>query len=109
MVILKTYIWGDTCTAEQADTWLKEDCQLAESTIRTAVKQPLNQGQYDALVSFIFNLGSGNFLKSTLLKKLNAGDYVGMADEFGRWINVNGIPLPGLTRRRAAEKAMFQS
>lgn len=100
---------SDSCTAEQANTWLKEDCQIAETTIETAVKQPLTQNQFDALVSFVFNLGSGNFVKSTLLKKLNAGDYTGAAEEFGKWNNVNGVPSNGLSRRRAAEKALFLS
>ena len=98
---------GDICTPEQAEVWLREDCRVAELTISSNVNVQLNQNQFDALVSFIFNLGSGNFIKSTLLKKLNAGDYPGAADEFDRWVKAGGRPLTGLVKRRAAEKALF--
>jgi len=100
---------GDTCTPEQAEAWLKEDCLVAELTIGANVKTHLNQNQFDALVSFTFNLGSGNFVGSTLLKKLNAGDYAGAAAEFDRWVNAGDRKLPGLVKRRAAEKALFLS
>lgn len=100
---------GDVCTEQQATDWLKEDCAVAELTVNTNVKVALTQGQFDALVSFVFNLGAGNFVKSTLLKKLDAGDYAGAAEEFGKWINVNGEPSSGLSRRRAAEIALFLS
>ncbi|WP_277972441.1 lysozyme [Pantoea agglomerans] len=100
---------GDTCAPEQADHWLQEDCLVAELTIGANVKTHLNQNQFDALVSFIFNLGSGNFVGSTLLTKLNANDYTGAADEFGKWVNAGGRKLPGLVERRAAEKALFVS
>jgi lysozyme len=71
------------------------------------VHVPLTQNQFDALVSFVFNLGVGNFRTSTLLKKLNAGDNDGAAQEFGRWIHAGGKALPGLVRRREAERALF--
>lgn len=100
---------GDTCTPEQAEVWLREDCQVAELTVSANVNVHLNQNQFDALVSFIFNLGSGNFVKSTLLKKLNTSDYRGAADELDRWVNAGGRKLPGLVKRRAAEKALFLS
>lgn len=100
---------GDKCTTQQADTWLREDCRVAEMVIGTNVKVPLSQNQFDALVSFIFNLGSGNFAGSTLLKKLNAGNFAGAADEFGKWVNAGSRKLAGLVRRRAAEKALFLS
>ncbi|ORM60874.1 lysozyme [Pantoea brenneri] len=98
---------GDVITGEQADAFLREDLQVAELTVNTNVKVKLTQGQFDALVSFVFNLGSGNFVKSTLIKKLNAGDYAGAADEFGRWVNAGGKKLPGLVKRRAAEREVF--
>lgn len=100
---------GDTCTPEQAEVWLREDCQVAELTVSANVNVHLNQNQFDALVSFIFNLGSGNFVKSTLLKKLNTSDYRGAADELDRWVNAGGRKLPGLVKRRVAEKALFLS
>lgn len=98
---------GEIITGEQADAFLREDLQVAELTVNTNVKVKLTQGQFDALVSFVFNLGSGNFVKSTLIKKLNAGDYAGAADEFGKWVNAGGKKLPGLVKRRAAEREVF--
>ncbi|AOF18411.1 TPA: lysozyme [Yersinia enterocolitica] len=98
---------GDVITAAQAEQYLLDDLAPIYITIENAVKVPLNQNQFDALCSFIFNLGAGNFVKSTLLKKLNAGDYRGAADEFSKWVNGNGKPMPGLIRRRATERELF--
>ncbi|MGC0930455.1 lysozyme [Pantoea agglomerans] len=98
---------GDAITGEKADAFLREDLQVAELTVNTNVKVKLTQGQFDALVSFVFNLGSCNFVKSTLIKKLNVGDYAGAADEFGKWVNAGGKKLPGLVKRRAAEREVF--
>ncbi|GAA3911767.1 lysozyme [Gibbsiella dentisursi] len=100
---------GQTCTREQADAWLRDDVQEASRAVTNAVGVPLRQGQFDALVSFVFNFGATKFNASTLLAKLNTGDYTGAAGEFGRWINSNGVPSDGLKRRRAAEKALFLS
>lgn len=71
------------------------------------VKVPLTDQQYSALTSLVYNIGPTNFANSTLLKKLNAGDYSGAADEFSRWIYAGGQPATGLVRRRAAEQALF--
>ena len=98
---------GDTCTLEEAEQWLLDDAADAEVAILKHVKVPLSQGQLDALISFVFNLGAGNFAKSTLLRKLNAGDYVGAWQEFGRWNKAAGKVMPGLSRRRAAEAKLF--
>lgn len=98
---------GDTITADQADKFLWDDTQGAQAAVRNLVTAPLTQGQYDALVSFVFNLGGGNFSSSTLLRKLNAGDYEGAAGEFGRWVHAGGNRLEGLARRREAERQMF--
>jgi lysozyme len=98
---------GDTCTKEQAEQWLLDDAADAEVAILKHVKVALSQGQLDALISFVFNLGAGNFAKSTLLRKLNAGDYVGAWQEFGRWNKAAGKVMPGLSRRRAAEAKLF--
>lgn len=97
----------DDCTPEQAGTWLMEDCLVAELTIDAEVNVPLSQNQFDALVSFVFNLGPGNFITSTLLYKLNAADYAGAANEFDKWVNAGGRRLTGLAKRRAAEKTLF--
>lgn len=78
-------------------------------TIQNNIKVELNQNQIDALCSFIYNIGSGNFIKSTLLKKINKKDFVGAAEEFLRWNKASGKVFAGLTRRREAEKQLFSS
>ena len=71
------------------------------------VQVPLAQEEFDALTSFTFNLGPEALRRSTLLRKLNAGDYIGAADEFPKWNMAGGRVYPGLTRRRMAERALF--
>lgn len=75
--------------------------------INKVVKVPLNQNQFDALVSFAYNIGNKNFNWSTLLKKLNLSDYEGASLEFGRWNQANGKILNGLVLRRQKEKELF--
>lgn len=77
-------------------------------TVLQNVKVPLTDQQYSALTSFAYNVGPGNFKNSTLLKKLNAGDFEGAATEFDRWIYAGGKPMEGLVRRRAAERELFR-
>ena len=98
---------GDVCTEEEAKAYLVEDCAEAEQAVYGLVRVPLNQNQYDALVSLVFNIGSGNFASSTLLRKLNQEDYAGAAAEFPRWNKQSGKVLNGLTKRRAIEQALF--
>lgn len=100
---------GMKITAADADAILRADLVKFEQAVAKAVKVPLTQSQFDALVSFTFNLGPGNLGKSTLLRKLNAGDYAGAAAEFPKWNKSNGKVLAGLTRRRADEQALFLS
>lgn len=100
---------GMTITKEQAEQLLKKDLERFEKGVSDLVKVPLNQNQFDSLVSFSFNLGLGNLRSSTLLKKLNASDYVGAAAEFHRWNRAGGKVLAGLTRRRIAERDLFLS
>lgn len=100
---------GMTITQAQAETLLKSDVSRFENGVSDLVKVPLNQNQFDALVSFSFNLGLGNLKSSTLLRKLNSLDYSGAANEFPRWNKAGGVTLKGLTRRREAEKALFLS
>jgi GH24 family phage-related lysozyme (muramidase) len=78
------------------------------ATVREKVKVPLNDQQYSALTSFAYNVGPTNFSNSTLLKKLNAGDYNGAADQFKVWNKAGGQTMEGLNRRRAAEEALFK-
>ncbi len=73
------------------------------------VKVPLNQNQFDALISICYNIGMGNFSKSTLLKKINQGDFNGASLEFERWNKSGGVVLAGLVKRRLKEKALFIS
>ena len=80
-----------------------------EKEVSELVTAPINQNQFDALVSFSFNVGLGNLQASTLRQKLNRGDYEGAANEFPKWRKAGGRVLQGLVRRRADEKAMFMS
>ena len=98
---------GDTCTPLQADTWLREDCEEAENCIAKHVTSPLMQNEFDALVSFVFNVGCAAFAGSTMLKLLNAGDYDAAALQFRRWNKQAGNVLSGLTRRRTDEERLF--
>lgn len=98
---------GDTCSEQQADQWLQDDLRASEEAVNRLVAVPLTQAQFDALVSFTFNLGTGNLYSSTLLRKLNVSDYAGAADQFLRWTKAKGRELPGLVRRRAAERDLF--
>lgn len=100
---------GQTITQEQADAFLEEDIHEFELAIQRLVHVNLTQNQFDALVSFTFNLGIGSLKQSTLLKKLNAGDITGAANEFNRWVYAGGKKLTGLVKRRSAERLMFIS
>lgn len=104
---------GMKITKEEAELQLMHEIREHADIVKQYVTVPLTQGQFDALVSFVFNLGGGNFRSSTLLKKLNMGQYDDVPEQIMRWnkARVNGklTPLKGLTRRRAAEAAIFSS
>lgn len=100
---------GDEITESQADQLLRHDIQQAEQTVLAQVQAPLNQNQFDALVSFVFNVGAGSFRRSTLLRRLNTHDYTGAANELLRWVYVDGVLLRGLENRRNREKNLFES
>lgn len=100
---------GEVWTQQECDEALAADMVRFEKMVDRRVKVPLNQNQYDALVSFTYNCGEGNLAKSTLLRKVNAGDFEGAAQQFAAWNKGGGRVLAGLTRRRAAEAALFRS
>lgn len=98
---------GLKISAEKATALLKEDVKRFEKSVTEMVTIPMTQGMFDALVSFSFNLGAGKLQSSTLLKKLNAADKQGAAEEFLKWNKANGEPLAGLTARRNGERELF--
>lgn len=100
---------GMTIKQETADRLLKTGLVSYENDVLKMAKVKLTQGQFDALVSFAYNVGSRALSTSTLLRKLNDGDVKGAADEFLRWNKAGGKVLNGLTRRREAERALFLS
>ena len=102
---------GQSITVHQAEALLALDIGIAAFVVNRHVEAPLSQNMFDALVSFTFNLGEERLAQSTLLKKLNLRDYHAAAAEFPKWVKATvrdkKITLPGLVRRRAAERAMF--
>jgi lysozyme len=98
---------GMTCTQAQAEAWLLEDIQWAVTVVNNLVTVQLTQGEFDALVDFVFNVGSGNFASSTMLRMLNASNFAGAAGQFARWDLAGGQVVAGLLRRRVAEEGEF--
>lgn len=98
---------GDTVTVIEAEELLREDLEVFENGVNKLVEVPLEQHQFDALVSFAFNLGLGNLKNSTLLRLLNQGLYTDAANQLTRWNRAGGQVLAGLVRRRSAERRMF--
>lgn len=98
---------GAHITKAQADTFLDKDLAVFELTVNTAIKRPMNQHQFDALVALAFNIGGAAFAGPTLVKKFNTGDTQGASDEFPHWCHCGGDVVPGLVKRRAAEREMF--
>lgn len=111
---------GMTITPAEAERILMSDLRMFERIVNDNVTVPLNQSQFDALVSFVFNVGPGRkgtirqkevpgFITSTLLKKLNKGDYASVPNEMTRWNKSKGKVITGLSNRRAREAALFVS
>ena len=98
---------GEKITMENALLEMKYELDKCRKQLYEVVKVKLTKNQEDALVSFIYNCGIGNFKKSTLLKKLNAGDYESIPNELMKWVNGGGKALKGLWRRRASEALLF--
>ena len=100
---------GDVCTQEEAEKLLRGDIFKFEEYVQDSVKVDLDQSQFDALVAWTFNLGPGNLRSSTMLKKLNNGEYESVPFELRRWNKAGGKTLDGLIRRRQAESLLFES
>lgn len=97
---------GQTYTREQCDDLLAKDLLDANAGVDSCVRVPLTSNQRAALVSFVYNVGRGNFCGSTLVRKLNAGDPVGACNELPKWVYAKGVKLPGLVKRREAERQL---
>jgi lysozyme len=100
---------GDSIDQEAAEAFLIEDLEKFEQAVMRLVEVPLTQQQFDALVSWTFNLGAGNLAESTLLRKLNNYQYAEVPEQMMRWVKAGGQVLDGLVKRRAAEAALFQN
>jgi lysozyme len=104
---------GNTITKERADNLLTQDVREAEAAVTRLVKMPLSDGQFDALVSFVFNVGAAAFAQSTLLRELNAGRFAAVPGQLRRWVygTVSGqkVILPGLVKRRNDEAVLWAS
>jgi lysozyme len=98
---------GQVITKDHAEQLLEHDAQLAWDTVTDLVTVPLNDNQHAALTSFVYNVGRDAFRRSTLLKKLNSGDYAAVPSELMRWDKVKGQQVPGLTRRRIDEAHLW--
>lgn len=99
------YPWSIT----RARTVLAVDVQVAEAAVRRLIHVRLGQGQFDALVSFTFNLGAGRLQMATLRQVVNRGEHAAVPAQLARWVYAGGRVLPGLVRRRAAEIKLYQS
>jgi lysozyme len=101
--------WNRVLSADEIDEILRKDLARFEAGVLRLIKVKLTQGQFDALVSFSFNVGLGNLQNSTLRMKVNREDYAGAAEQFLVWTKAGGRVLPGLVKRRTHEKEMFES
>src|SRR5690606_3783325 len=95
-------------TREEGDTLLETDSQHARRAVQSLVTVELNEEQFSALTSFVFNIGRDKFSNSTLLRRLNEGEYEEVGRQLRRWIRAGGLPMNGLIRRRACEELLFK-
>ncbi|MCK0196335.1 lysozyme [Ancylobacter sp. 6x-1] len=98
---------GLSLSTAEAEALLRRDLAPVEAAVEAAVKVPLTDNQFAALVSFTFNLGAANLRRSTLLAKLNAGDYAAVPKELAKWNRAGGRVIAGLSNRRAAEAGLW--
>lgn len=107
-VVIPTQAGIQTINEQQATNLLRDDVAIAEAAVNRLVKVPLNQNQFDALVSLVFNIGAGAFARSTLLRLLNSNNHQPTTiNQFSRWVYGGGKRLAGLEARRKAEAALF--
>ena len=99
---------GDEISKAEADEMLVHEIEEYENYVNTAVNVPLSQNQFDAIVSWVFNLGNGNLQASTMLKVINSGDHAGVPAQIKRWNKAGGKVLEGLIRRREAEALLYE-
>lgn len=99
---------GRVATEQECDEYLKEDLGKADRAVLKLVKVPLTDERRAALISFVYNAGEGNFARSSMLRKLNAGDTRGACAELSKWVYAGGKKLQGLVRRRAAERELCE-
>jgi lysozyme len=98
---------GQTISEPEAEEFLRADLADAVACVNRGIQSVISQNQFDAMVDFCFNAGRGNFLQSTLLRKLNSGDFAGAAAQFALWVHAGGEVVAGLVRRRKAEAELF--
>ena len=100
---------GMKISQADADMMLRADVSAAVACVNGAVEEEISQAQFDALVDFCFNVGRGAFVRSSLLKYVNQGEFAIAGQQFLMWVNVDGKRCEGLVKRRQAERAMFLS
>ena len=105
---IKTAVEGMKIDQATANELFDEEMGEYETYVNTAVTVPLSQNQFDALVSWVFNLGNGNLKASTMLKVINSGDHAGVPAQIKRWNKAGGKVLEGLIRRREAEALLYE-
>jgi len=105
--LIKPYESFTTITEAEAARLLAKDVATAENAVNAAVKVPLTQNEFDALVSFVYNVGAGAFSRSTMLKELNKGNKLAAQQQFTRWVYAGGKVITGLANRRLAEARLF--
>lgn len=98
---------GQEITQEEADDLLRSDLERFEKGVSSLVQSSLTDNQFSALACLAFNIGLGNLASSTLLKQVNKSQYFQAADSFLAWDHANGVVIPGLLRRRRAERDLF--
>lgn len=100
---------GMVITQQEADAYLEQDLYRVGQQVSKALKVEVSQNEFDAIVCFVYNVGIGNFMKSTMLKLINQGDFEAAAHEFDKWDKAGGKVLPGLVTRRHNEEELFNA